>query len=86
MSGLPIRVLLIEDNPGDARLLHEMLNGRARSRTELTHFGCINDALNHLGDERGEHNPARSRVAGRGGTWTRCGKSMRPRRTSRWLC
>jgi len=49
MSGLPIRVLLIEDNPGDARLLHEMLKAPGSLKTELTHFGCMSDALNHLG-------------------------------------
>ena len=48
MSALPIRVLLIEDNPGDARLLQEMLQEPGSLKTELTHFGCINDALNHL--------------------------------------
>lgn len=48
MSSLPIRVLLIEDNPGDARLLQEMLNEPASLRAELTHFGCMTDALSYL--------------------------------------
>jgi signal transduction histidine kinase len=49
MNGLPIRVLLIEDNPGDARLLDEMLKTPGSLKTELTHLGCMNDALTHLG-------------------------------------
>lgn len=49
MNGLPIRVLLIEDNPGDARLLDEMLKTPGSLKTELTHFGCMADALAHLG-------------------------------------
>ena len=48
MSSLPIRVLLIEDNPGDARLLQEMLNQPGSLKAELTHLGSMNDALNHL--------------------------------------
>jgi two-component system sensor histidine kinase/response regulator len=48
MTSQPIRVLLIEDNPGDARLLREMLDKPESIKTELTHFGCMNDALNHL--------------------------------------
>jgi len=49
MSSVPIRVLLIEDNPGDARLLFQMLNQPGSLKAELTHFGCMNDALTHLG-------------------------------------
>ena len=48
MSGQPIRVVLIEDNPGDARLLQEMLNEPGSLTTELAHFGCMSDALKHL--------------------------------------
>ena len=48
MSEKPIRVLLVEDNPGDARLLQEMLNEPGSLRPELTHLGCMNDALDHL--------------------------------------
>jgi diguanylate cyclase (GGDEF)-like protein/PAS domain S-box-containing protein len=40
-------VLLIEDNPGDARLLREMLRDDA-SDTELTHVKCMSDAEVHL--------------------------------------
>jgi CheY-like chemotaxis protein len=48
MNGLPIRVMLVEDNPGDARLLHEMLHEPGSLKMEVAHFACMNDALNHL--------------------------------------
>jgi signal transduction histidine kinase len=50
MSGEPIRVLLIEDNPGDALLLRRMLNEPAMAKIELTHLGCMNEAVNHLAE------------------------------------
>ncbi len=48
MSILPIRILVIEDNPGDARLLSDMLNQPGSPPAELTQFGCLKDALSHL--------------------------------------
>ncbi len=48
MNDLPVQVLLIEDNPGDARLLREMLNEPGSFRAELTHVECLSDALLHL--------------------------------------
>ena len=48
MGERAIQVLLIEDNAGDARLLREMLNEPDSLKTELTHFGCMDDALRHL--------------------------------------
>ncbi len=42
------KTLLVEDNPGDARLLREMLKEPGAPRAELMHFGCMSDALNHL--------------------------------------
>jgi diguanylate cyclase (GGDEF)-like protein/PAS domain S-box-containing protein len=41
-------VLLVEDNPGDARLLREMLNEPGTLKTELTHVTCISEAKAHL--------------------------------------
>jgi diguanylate cyclase (GGDEF)-like protein/PAS domain S-box-containing protein len=41
-------VLLVEDNPGDARLLHEMLKEPGTLRTELKHCLCMGDAETHL--------------------------------------
>ena len=43
-------VLLIEDNPGDARLLRELLNDEGHHDIELTHVECMNDAEKHLAE------------------------------------
>jgi signal transduction histidine kinase len=49
MSQKVIRtVLVIEDNPGDARLLREMLQEQGSDRIELTHVECMSDAEMHL--------------------------------------
>jgi len=44
MSGDPIRILLVEDNPGDARLLREFLRESASLSFELTHVDRLADA------------------------------------------
>jgi diguanylate cyclase (GGDEF)-like protein/PAS domain S-box-containing protein len=41
-------LLLVEDNPGDARLLYEMLNEQGSQHTELTHVERMSDAEKHL--------------------------------------
>jgi signal transduction histidine kinase len=41
-------ILLIEDNPGDVRLLREMLNEHGAHGTELTHVDCMSAAEKHL--------------------------------------
>jgi diguanylate cyclase (GGDEF)-like protein/PAS domain S-box-containing protein len=43
-------LLLIEDNPGDARLLREMLNEQGLQETELTHVERLSDAEKHLAE------------------------------------
>ena len=43
-------LFLVEDNPGDARLLREMLNEEGSPETELTHVACMGDAEKHLTD------------------------------------
>ena len=48
MSSPPIQVLLVEDNAGDARLLREMLKESGTFKSQLTHFACMKDALDHL--------------------------------------
>jgi diguanylate cyclase (GGDEF)-like protein/PAS domain S-box-containing protein len=49
MSGKPIkRVLVIEDNAGDARLLREMLQEEDAGRIEMIHVDCMNEAERHL--------------------------------------
>jgi len=44
MSEAPIRILLVEDNPGDARLLREFLRESASLSFELTHVDRLADA------------------------------------------
>ena len=43
-------LLLVEDNPGDARLLREMFNEQGLHQTELTHVECMSEAEKHLAD------------------------------------
>jgi diguanylate cyclase (GGDEF)-like protein/PAS domain S-box-containing protein len=51
MSEKSIRkLLLVEDNPGDARLLREMFNDQGSENVELTHVKSIGDAEKHLLD------------------------------------
>ena len=42
------RLLLVEDNPGDARLLREMVNEHGSRDIELTHVECMSDAEAYL--------------------------------------
>ncbi|MQA92228.1 MAG: response regulator [Gemmatimonas sp.] len=44
MNESPLRILLVEDNPGDARLLRELLREAPRLRYELTHVARLEDA------------------------------------------
>jgi diguanylate cyclase (GGDEF)-like protein len=48
MSEKTIRILLVEDNPGDARLMREMLNGPASCKYDLTHHESMEKAVAHL--------------------------------------
>ncbi len=48
MTGESIQVLLVEDNPGDARLFQRMLAGVTSPRFELTHVERLSKALEHL--------------------------------------
>jgi DNA-binding response OmpR family regulator len=49
MSQKSLKILLmVEDDPGDTRLLREMLNEQGLHNTELTHVGCMRDAEKHL--------------------------------------
>ncbi|MEX0804805.1 MAG: response regulator, partial [Candidatus Binatia bacterium] len=50
MSSPPIKVLLIEDNPGDARLLREYLHEAGSSQFELVHADRLSEALTRLGE------------------------------------
>src|SRR5277367_5223225 len=44
------KLLLVEDNQGDARLLREMLNDQGTHHTELTHLERMGDAEKHLAE------------------------------------
>lgn len=50
MSGAPIKVLLVEDNPTDARLATELLGGDAGF--ELTHVERLSEAASRLAEGR----------------------------------
>src|SRR5512147_201273 len=41
----PVRLLLVEDNPGDADLVREMLDSGSVERFELSHASRLSDGL-----------------------------------------
>lgn len=49
MNPGPLRILLVEDNPGDVRLLREMFATERPESYEITHLPRLGLALNHLG-------------------------------------
>jgi signal transduction histidine kinase len=48
MSSVPVQVLLVEDNPGDVRLLREMLKESNSLKFEVTQCSTLADASDHL--------------------------------------
>jgi PAS domain S-box-containing protein len=48
MRDKALQVLVVEDNPGDARLLREMFRKEKPGSFELTHLRCMSDAETHL--------------------------------------
>jgi diguanylate cyclase (GGDEF)-like protein/PAS domain S-box-containing protein len=50
MSDKTIKILLVEDNPGDARLIREMLNDPRSHDMELSHVVCLSDAEKFLAE------------------------------------
>src|SRR5579884_2033 len=48
----PIRVLMVEDNPLDARLVFEYLEDAATGKFQLTHVGRLSEALKTLRTEK----------------------------------
>jgi len=48
MNEPSVKILLVEDNPGDARLLLEMLNGAGDGRFQVTQAGQLGQAIAHL--------------------------------------
>ena len=51
MDGQAIKVLLIEDNPGDVRLIREMLAEARGRRFNLRCCDCLSAGLRHLTKE-----------------------------------
>jgi signal transduction histidine kinase len=49
VSVVPLKILLVEDSAGDARLIREMLHDEPPDSFELTHLMRMSDAVNHLG-------------------------------------
>src|ERR1041385_5693396 len=52
LDSRPLRVLLIEDNPGDARLLREMLGEVPTARFELTRAERLSEAMERVTRQR----------------------------------
>ena len=52
MKDKSIKVLLVEDNPGDARLVRETLAESTSPRFQLTHVGALSDAKRRLESEQ----------------------------------
>src|ERR1700676_1764797 len=52
MSTESIHILLVEDNPGDARLLSEMLAAITSVQFQVTHASTLGEALRHLEEVR----------------------------------
>jgi response regulator RpfG family c-di-GMP phosphodiesterase len=48
MKNKPIRILLVEDNPGDVALFEEILNGTNTVQFEMTHCNTLSSALTFL--------------------------------------
>jgi len=48
MTLQPLRILLVEDNPGDVRLLREMFSNERPDSYEIAHFPRLGLALNYL--------------------------------------
>ena len=51
-QGVRRLLLVVEDNPGDTRLLREMFSEQDTHNTELTHVVCMSDAEKHLAERK----------------------------------
>lgn len=52
MEDKRVKVLLIEDNPGDARLIREMLKVNTKTQFELTHTERLNEGLERFSNNK----------------------------------
>ena len=48
----PFKVLLIEDNPGDFRIIKEMLKETQHTKFELEHYTSLKTGLEHLEESK----------------------------------
>ena len=48
MQDNQIKILLIEDNPGDVRLIQDILKESGNTRYELTHADCLSTGMEFL--------------------------------------
>jgi signal transduction histidine kinase/DNA-binding response OmpR family regulator len=51
MDKKPIKILLVEDNPGDARLLREMFIDQGSYQAKVTHVESMADAEKHVAEQ-----------------------------------
>ena len=52
MNNKKIKILLIEDNPGDARLVREVLAEARPAQFDLVHIEKLNEAIKLLSEDR----------------------------------
>lgn len=52
MSQTPCKVLLVEDNPGDARLFHELLSAPGQDAFDVTQVSRLEEGLRYLDSEQ----------------------------------
>ena len=50
MDEMPMNVLMVEDNPGDARLVEEIFRGAAGNNALVTHVESMSEAERHVGE------------------------------------
>ena len=48
MKTKPIKIMLVEDNPGDARLIHELLKDVGENMYFLTHVDRVSEGVEHI--------------------------------------
>ena len=78
-------LLLVEDNPGDARLLREMFNEQGPHNTELTHVESMARPRSILRSMRSTSSCS-TWGCPMPRDWKRCGGRTQPRPASRWWC